>query len=242
MRAYRAMMSHEGEKLLMFEIDKKKKDIFIKKILQWFEENSRDFPWRRESDPYKILVSEILLQKTKAENVVPIYNVFVKKYPNIFVLHSSSFLEIKNDIKLLGLSTQRAKKFQLLGNILVDRYNGEIPCSRDELLKLPGVGMYIGNALACFAFGEELPLLDTNIGRIIERVFSIKVSGEERKKIRVWDAIADFIPSGKAREFNYSLIDFGAFICTAKNPKHDLCPLNRICDYPSNRNELIKRL
>jgi len=226
----------------MYEVDEKKKGLFVATLLQWFKVTSRDFPWREEYDPYKVLVSEILLQKTRAENVVPIYNSFIKKYPTIQSLHAASYNDIKNDIKLLGLSSQRAKKFKLLGEILVDRYNGEIPRDRKDLFELPGVGLYIGNAVACFALGAELPLLDTNIGRIIERVFSIKVSGEERKKIKVWNAIADFVPSGNAREFNYSLIDFGAIVCTARNPKHNSCPLIMICDYASDINKLPKSL
>lgn len=226
----------------MYEVDEKEKEIFVATLLQWFKVNSRDFPWRSECDPFKVLVSEILLQKTRAENVVPIYNTFIKKYPTIQSLHTASYEDIKNIIKLLGLSSQRAEKFRLLGEVLVDKYSGEIPLNRKDLLELPGVGLYIGNAVACFAFGAELPLLDTNIGRIIERVFSIKVSGEERKKIKVWNAIADFVPAGKAREFNYSLIDFGAIVCTARNPKHDQCPLAKICDYSLNLNESPKIL
>jgi len=99
----------------MYEVDEKKKGLFVATLLQWFKVTSRDFPWREEYDPYKVLVSEILLQKTKAENVVPIYNSFIKKYPTIQSLHVASYNDIKNDIKLLGLSSQRAKKFKLLG-------------------------------------------------------------------------------------------------------------------------------
>ena len=226
----------------MYEVDEKKKELFAATLLHWFEANSRDFPWRGECDPYRVLVSEILLQKTRAENVVPVYNTFIKKYPTIQSLHAASNEDVKNIIKFIGLSSQRAEKFRLLGKVLVDKYNGEIPLNRKDLLELPGVGLYICNAVACFALGAELPLLDTNIGRIIERVFSIKVSGEERKKIKVWNAIADFVPAGKAREFNYSLIDFGAIVCTARNPKHNQCPLANICDYAPNFNKSPKIL
>ena len=100
-------------------------------------------------------------------------------------------------------------------------------------MELPGIGIYAANAVLCFAFGYDVPLLDTNIGRIIERVFSVKVAGEERKKSNVWDLIAEFVPEGKSREYNYSLLDFGALVCTAKNPRHNLCPLTGICDYYS---------
>lgn len=210
-----------------------KKDFFNGALLKWYEQNHRDFPWRGGSDPYAILISEILLQKTRAENVVTVFNKFIVKYPNANKLSNASFTDIKNEIKTLGLHTQRASKMQNLARILVEKYNGIIPNNRKELLELPGIGTYIANAVLCFAFNCDVPLLDTNIGRIIERVFSVKVTGEERKKIRVWNLIAEFLPEGKSREYNYSLIDFGAKVCTARNPKHNLCPLIEICDYYS---------
>ncbi len=210
-----------------------KKDFFNGALLKWYEQNHRDFPWREVSDPYAILISEILLQKTRAENVVTVFKKFIVKYPNANRLSTASFTDIRNEINKLGLHTQRALKMQNLAKILVEKHNGKIPNNRNELLELPGIGIYIANAVLCFAFNCDVPLLDTNISRIIERVFSVKVTGEERKKIRVWNLIAEFLPEGKSREYNYSLIDFGAKVCTARNPKHNLCPLIEICDYYS---------
>ena len=214
-------------------IEPSKKELFVATLLEWHARNSRDFPWRRTSDQYKILISEILLQKTRAENVVAVFNRFVTKYPNAEKLSTASFSELKNEIEILGLHTQRATKLQKLAGILVEKYNGTVPSNKKELLELPGIGIYAANAVLCFAFGYDVPLLDTNIGRIIERVFSVKVAGEERKKSNVWDLIAEFVPEGKSREYNYSLLDFGALVCTAKNPRHNLCPLTEICDYYS---------
>ena len=223
-------------------LDPLKKEFFVDALLKWHKINSRDFPWRNTLDPYKILISEILLQKTRAENVVPVFNSFSKKYPSVEKLSAASYSELKNEIEILGLSNQRATKLQKLARILVDKYDGKVPDNKKELLELPGIGIYIANAVLCFAFGYDVPLLDTNIGRIIERVFSIKVSGEERKKEKVWEMIAEFVPEGKAREYNYSLIDFGALVCTARNPKHNLCPLTEICEYyksPKNKNSAV---
>jgi len=214
-------------------IEPSKKELFVDALLEWYTRNSRDFPWRGISDPYKILISEILLQKTRAENVVVVFNRFVTKYPNAEKLSTASFSELKNEIEILGLHTQRATKLQKLAGILVEKYKGKVPNNKKELLELPGIGVYVANAVLCFAFGYDVPLLDTNIGRIIERVFSVKVAGEERKKSKVWELIAEFVPKGKSREYNYSLIDFGALVCTTKNPRHNLCPLTEICDYYS---------
>jgi A/G-specific adenine glycosylase len=214
-------------------IEPSKKELFVDALLEWHAGNSRDFPWRWRSDPYKILIAEILLQKTKAEKVVPVFNSFSSKYPDVEKLSAASVSELKNEIKILGLHTQRATKLQKLAGILVEKYNGTVPSNKKELLELPGIGIYAANAVLCFAFGYDVPLLDTNIGRIIERVFSVKVAGEERKKSNVWDLIAEFVPEGKSREYNYSLLDFGALVCTAKNPRHNLCPLTEICDYYS---------
>lgn len=207
-----------------------KKDLFLDALLEWYTRNRRDFPWRRTSDPYVVLISEILLQKTRAENIVTVFNKFIAKYPNAEKLSTVSFSDLKKEIETLGLHTQRATKLQKLARVLVEKYNGKVPNNKEELLELPGIGFYIANAVLCFAFGYDVPLLDTNIGRIIERVFSIKVAGEERKKSKVWDIIAKFVPEGKSREYNYALVDFGAIVCTARNPRHDLCPLAEICD------------
>ncbi len=211
-----------------------KKDLFVDALLKWYTRNRRDFPWRRTSDPYVVLISEILLQKTRAGNIVTVFNKFIAKYPNAEKLSTASFSDLKNAIETLGLHTQRASKLQKLARVLVEKYNGKVPNNKEELIELPGIGFYIANAVLCFAFGYDAPLLDTNIGRIIERVFSVKVTGEERKKSRVWNKIGGFIPEGKSREYNYALIDFGALVCTAKNPRHNLCPLANICDYHSN--------
>lgn len=211
-----------------------KKDLFVDALLEWYTRNRRDFPWRRTSDPYVVLISEILLQKTRAENIVTVFNKFIAKYPNAEKLSTASFSDLKKEIETLGLHTQRATKLQKLARVLVEKYNGKVPNNKEELLELPGIGFYIANAVLCFAFGYDVPLLDTNIGRIIERVFSIKVTGEERKKSRVWDIIAKYVPEGKSKEYNYALIDFGALVCTARNPIHDLCPLAEICDYYSS--------
>ena len=219
-------------------IEPSKKELFVGTLLEWHKRNCRDFPWRRLSDPYKILISEILLQKTRAENVVAVFNRFATKYPNAKKLSIASFSELKHEIEILGLHTQRATKLQKLAKILVTKCDGKVPNNKEELLELPGIGIYIANAVLCFAFGYDVPLLDTNIGRIIERVFTVKVAGEERKKHEVWEMIAEFVPEGKAREYNYSLIDFGALVCTARNPRHDLCPLTEICDYYSSMNNL----
>lgn len=219
-------------------IEPSKKELFVDILLEWYKRNSRDFPWRRISDPYKILISEIMLQKTRAENVVAVFNRFVTKYLNAEKLSTASFSELKNEMEILGLHTQRATKLQKMARILVEKYEGMVPNNKKELLELPAIGIYIANAKLCFAFGYGVPLLDTNIGRIIERVFTVKVAGEERKKHEVWEMIAEFVPEGKAREYNYSLIDFGALVCTARNPKHNLCPLTEICDYYSSNSSI----
>jgi A/G-specific adenine glycosylase len=150
-------------------IEPSKKELFIGTLLEWHKRNCRDFPWRRLSDPYKILISEILLQKTRAENVVAVFNRFITKYPNAEKLFTASSSELKSEIEILGLHTQRATKLQKLARILVEIYNGTVPNNKKELLELPGIGIYVANAVLCFAFGYDVPLLDTNIGRIIER-------------------------------------------------------------------------
>lgn len=208
-----------------------KKEEFAKKILKWHQKNKRDFNWRRTGDPYKIIVAEIMLQKTDAKKVNEVYDGFIAKYPNVQVLSEASLDELRREIILLGIHS-RADRLKNLATEIIKDYGGEIPTGEEKLLKLPGVGNYIANAVLCFAFNKDVPLIDANIIRILERVFSIKSSKPRpRTDKSLWHAAKKIIPKGTAKAFNLSLLDFAAAICTAKNPRHEECPVKSLCDY-----------
>jgi A/G-specific adenine glycosylase len=211
-----------------------KKQIFAEELLNWHQSNKRNFAWRVAQDPYEILVAEIMLQKTDASKVEKVYSNFIKKYPDPYTLANSDVLDIRKDINLLGIH-QRAERLKKMAETLIDKFNGKVPDTKPELMELFGVGEYISNAVLCFAYEKDVPLLDTNIIRVLERIFSIKSEKiRPRTDKKLWQIMESIIPSGKAKEFNVALLDFSAKICTAKNPKHIQCPLGHICNYYTN--------
>lgn len=209
-----------------------KKDIFVEKLLGWFAKNRRDFSWRNTNDPYKILVAEMMLQKTNSKQVAKLFDRFVEKYPSPASLAKARVLEIENMITPLGMEHTRADRFKKWAKEIANKFNGKIPDNRVDLLALPGVGNYIANSVLCMAYGKELPLMDTNIVRVLTRVFGIKsLKARPRTDKELWDKVARMIPKGKARNFNLGIIDFGALVCLAKSPKCNSCPMSNFCLY-----------
>ena len=211
---------------------KKKKTQFVSTLLRWFASNRRDFPWRRTKDAYKILVAEIMLQRTKAEQVVPVYERFVKKYPDPHSLSKASVSELRAEILSLGLE-KRAQGLKKLAEQLVEEHKGEIPNSRDVLVKLHWVGNYIANAILCHAFGVDVPTVDANFARLLVRVFSLESKHPAQKDKRIWAFAQSLIPlvKGRARALNLAILDLASKICTPQKPACAVCPLNSICDY-----------
>ena len=210
-------------------------------LLTWFEENQRQFPWRKTEDPYSILLAEIFLRKTNASRVVGVYERFVSRYPRFEVLANVTEQELESALKPLGLYRRRAKDLRRLAEIVIAKYNGKVPSSREELVELPGVGNYIANATLCFAFGETVPLLDTNVIRVVTRVFSFK---PKRKRARddpeMWRAVRHMVPKGKARDFNLAILDLAAKACLPRKPKCVVCPVLFLCDYYCTANDKLK--
>lgn len=213
-------------------ISEKKRMEFTRTLLEWDVRNRRDFPWRRTKDAYKILVAEIMLQRTKAEQVVPVYERFVKKYPNPHSLSKASVSEIRAEILSLGLE-KRAQGLKKLAEQLVEEHRGKIPNSRNELVKLHWVGNYSANALLCHAFGEDVPTVDANFARLLIRVFSLKPKHPAQKDKRIWAFAQSLMPlvKGRARALNLAILDLASKICTPQKPSCETCPLNSICDY-----------
>lgn len=203
---------------------------FNKFLLEWWEKNKRDFPWRHTKDPYAVLIAEMLLRKTTAQQVERIYDVFLSKYSSPKALSKADENELKNLLKPLGMEHQRAKLFIKLGNAIIARYNGNIPSEAEELLKLPGVGLYATNAVLSFSSGQDVPTIDTNFIRVIERVFNFKSSkARARNDSKIWEFAQALVTKGKSREFNLGVLDFVATVCKSRNPKCDICPLISFC-------------
>ena len=201
-------------------------------LLRWFEKNGRTFVWRKHPDPFTVMMAEILLKKTSAEVVNRFLPHFLELYGSIGELHETPETELARILGPLGLSSQRAKQLKELARVLVQSYGSKIPCSRDELLKLPGIGEYTAGALLSFSFGRPEAIVDTNVARVIIRVCGVKPSRyEARRSPEVWDKAKQLVSAQpkQAANINFALLDLGALICKPKNPSHHECPLRNCC-------------
>ncbi len=208
-----------------------KRTLFIRRLRLWYRKNHRSYPWRNTKDPYEILISEFLLQKTNADLALTIYAKFLKKYPDAKSLARAGLPKLKILVSRIGLS-YRAERLKRMAKQIVNEFGGQVPNNRNDLLKLHGIGLYISNAVLCFGYNKRVAIIDTNTIRIFGRVFGIKTSLKRPRTDRNLEKqIESFLPAPKIREFNYALLDFGAMICTATNPKCSQCPLNVLCIY-----------
>jgi len=204
---------------------------FQRALLQWFAEHRRDLPWRRTSDPYHILVSEMMLQQTQVERVTPKYHEWLEKDPSLAELAAAEVDEAQGTWKGLGYNI-RPVRLHGIARETVAEYGGELPRDPQQLQQFKGIGRYTAGAIASFAYGQDAPILDTNVRRVLYRVFvaqgDMRKDGMER---RLWEISARVLPKGQAWDFNSALMDFGALICTARQPKCDGCPMTPFCRF-----------
>ncbi len=183
-----------------------------------------------------MLIAELLLHRTRAENVVPVYNEFIQKIPDIEALSLKSASEIQKIAGSLGLEW-RLKLMIKMAEVIVNRFRGQIPCDLEQLKQLPGVGEYIASAMLIFYCGRLLPLLDTNTVRITGRYFDLEQSDGSRKTKEFQECITYLIDPKEVSESYYALIDLGAMICKPANPECQSCPLREHCNYFNKTNK-----
>lgn len=200
---------------------------FQNRLLKWYGEYGRDLPWRRTVDPYKILVSEVMLQQTQVDRVIPKYHEFLEKYPTVNDLAAAQPDHVRETWYPLGYNA-RPYRLHSIACETVERYGGAIPQSQDELMSLKGIGRYTAGAVRSFAYNKDAPILDTNVMRVLHRVF-IAEGDPKLQKSTLWAMSEELIPKGKGYDFNQALMDFGAMVCTAKKPFCLLCPMRKIC-------------
>ena len=211
------------------------KDSPIEKIrgnlLEWWNSiGQRHYPWRETRSPFKVLVAEILLHRTRAEQVVPLYHAFLEKYPDIHSIVLSSPDELAKSFRSAGLHW----RWKLLHSMSVDietKFGGKIPQNHEALISLPGVGPYIASAVRCFAFEYPDILLDTNVIRVVGRIFGLPITDSSRRSKLFREVLERFVDSYHPREFNFALIDFAASICKPKILDHTICPLRDYCRF-----------
>jgi A/G-specific adenine glycosylase len=203
---------------------------FRQHLSAWGVINRRDFPWRNTTDSYHLLVAESLLQKTDAQTVAPIYELFLEHYPTLRDLAIANLEDVAKILEPLGLFF-RAERLQQCAEIIIREYNGIVPDDQKQLLELPGIGDYTARAIGSQAFNQPLAVLDANVARILERFFGLQ---GERVKSRckiLWGAADLIAPKKDVGTWNLALLDFGAMMCKAQNPGCEICPLSSKCKY-----------
>jgi A/G-specific adenine glycosylase len=193
-------------------------------LLAWFEENQRDLPWRRTYDPYHVWISEVMLQQTQVETVVPYYERFLKEFPTIDALAKA---EEQRVLKLwAGLGYyRRAKHLMEAARAVVEKHDGKVPADYDELIALPGVGQYMAGAILSIAFNKPYPIVDGNVRRVLSRLFGWIDDDPQA----LWGAAARLVRSAEPRIVNQALMELGATVCSFKSPRCLVCPLQGSC-------------
>jgi A/G-specific adenine glycosylase len=200
-----------------------------RRLVRWYRHHGRDLPWRRTRDPYRILVSEIMLQQTQVERVLAYYNAFLKRYPSIGTLAESTEPQVREAWDGLGYYT-RARNLHRTAQEVTQKHGGKIPDQADLIQRLPGIGRYTAGAVLSFAYGKDAAILDTNAARVLARVFGTGRRGaKHQRQRRLWAIAESVTPPGKAALFNQAIMDLGATVCRLRTPQCSRCPLRAQC-------------
>ena len=202
---------------------------FRRRLLAWYRRHGRDLPWRKTDDPYHILVSEIMLQQTQVDRVLPKYGEWLRKFPSFAALATAPEREVADTWYPLGYNV-RPRRLQTIAREAVARYGGQLPSDEASLMSFKGIGAYTAGAIRSFAFGERAAILDTNVARVLLRVFVGKGNPKSHAmKRQLWAISEALVPARHAFDFNQALMDLGAMVCVARNPRCLVCPMTRSC-------------
>lgn len=206
-----------------------KASFFSKKIISWYRENKRELPWRNTNDPYKIWLSEIILQQTRVQQGLPYYHQFVETFPSVHDLAKASEQLILRHWQGLGYYT-RARNLHRCAKTIQQNYQGRFPATFEELLKLPGVGQYTAAAIASFAYREKVAVVDGNVFRVLSRLFGWDkdIASPEGKKF-FFEKANELIDAENPDLFNQAIMEFGAIQCVPQNPDCDACIFSKQC-------------
>lgn len=198
-------------------------------LMKWYASNARELPWRNTTDPYRIWVSEVILQQTRVAQGLPYYYRFLERFPSIDVLANAPLDEVMKAWQGLGYYT-RARNLHAAARQVMDEFGGVLPRTYAQLLGLKGLGPYSAAAVASFAFGEPVPAVDGNVFRILARLFGIftPIDSQAARK-EFFNLAQELIPQDNPGAFNQAIIDFGALQCTPKSPQCSICPFSEFC-------------
>lgn len=210
-------------------LSKERRFAIQRTLLDWYIGFGRDLPWRHTSDPYAILVSEIMLQQTQVRRVAPKFLEFLKRFPDFVTLAAAGVGDVIRIWDSLGYNT-RAVRIHRIAEWVIWRNGGRLPNDLNMLRQLEGLGEYTASAVACFAFGLQTPVVETNVRRVLTRLVGEGASSNSGDVRRL---AADMLPNGRAQEWNQALMDLGATVCTARSPQCPNCPVQPYCNTAS---------
>ncbi|UCG51220.1 MAG: A/G-specific adenine glycosylase [Candidatus Latescibacterota bacterium] len=202
---------------------------FQNRLRHWFEQNSRDLPWRHTNDPYLIWVSEVMLQQTQVKTVIPYFQKFVAEYPDILTLANASLNDVLRHWEKMGYYS-RARNLHTAARQLVRDADGVVPPDYPSFRKLPGVGDYIASAVLSIAFGQPHAVVDGNTKRVLSRLFLIDAPANHSSSTAVFKKLAEeILDHGDPGLFNQAMMELGATVCKPRNPACDECPVKKHC-------------
>ena len=203
---------------------------FRRRLLSWWRHAARDLPWRRTRDPYRVLVSEFMLQQTQVSRVAEYYPRFLERFPDLQSLARAPARAVREAWDGLGYYA-RARNLHALARGVTRRHDGKLPDTPEELIKLPGIGPYTAGAVATFAFEKSVPAVDTNVSRVLRRVFWGRATGNGQRAAQVWRLARKLVPRNgrQAWTFNQAIMELGALVCVARKPKCAVCPVQPVC-------------
>jgi A/G-specific adenine glycosylase len=202
---------------------------FSAALLAWYAQNARELPWRGVVDPYAVWVSEIMLQQTRVETVIPYYQRWMERFPDFATLAQASLGEVLALWEGLGYYS-RARNMQRSAQVIMEKWDGKLPQQIDALRSLPGAGAYTAGAIASIAFGQDEAALDGNIRRVLARYFNTEQPADSPAgERRLWELAQANLPPGRAGDYNQAMMDLGASICTGRAPRCSACPIAPGC-------------
>src|SRR5712664_3524305 len=203
---------------------------FTRKLLAWWARAARDLPWRQTRDPYRVLVSEFMLQQTQVSRVAEYYPRFLERFPNLEALARARPRAVREAWDGLGYYA-RASNLHALARVVSRDHGGTLPDKPDDLIKLPGIGPYTAGAVATFAYEKPVPAVDTNVNRVLRRVFFDRATGNVQRATKVWELARTLVPKDgkRAWKFNQAIMELGALVCKARAPQCSECPVQPVC-------------
>lgn len=207
------------------------KVLVSERLLKWYAKNGRSYPWRKNRTPYRVLISEIMLQRTQTDQVAPVFREFVDIFPHVHSVVESDVEAVESVFQPLGLINRAAKIHEMCAFIR-QNYDGQIPESYDRLVEIKGIGKYTASTVLCFGFGHKRAIVDVNVERIYTRLFNVHPKNRSAKEDNYfWEFCRRMLPDREYVEFNYALLDFGKMDCDKRNPNCFNCIFSDICLY-----------